>query len=206
MKSGDHSSSQFSNWLKIFHTLNEAQKRWLAAEKALELGWGGISRIQKLTRLSRPTILKGIEELRNEKELGLSGRVRKCGAGRKHLVEVDDSLLDSLQKILDETTGGDPMSSLKWTAKSAQEIATELQNRGHPISVRTVDSLLNQMDYSLQANRKNIEGKSHPERNRQFKYIQKRIKNYISAGDPVISVDTKKKSVLETSKIQAKYG
>jgi uncharacterized protein YukE len=110
-------------------------------------------------------------------------------------LDSDTSLAKDLESILKESTAGDPMSFLKWTSKSAQLIAEELQDKGHSISAMTVDRILDQLDYSLQANRKSFEGKSPADRDVQFKRIQRKMKEYIAAGDPIISVDSKKKSV-----------
>ena len=150
-------------WLKVLGTMNEAQARLCVAQKALELGRGGISRLSALTGMSRPTITKGIAELKGQEPaavLAAAGRVRSAGGGRKKVEQTDPGLLKELQRIVEQTTAGDPMSALKWTSKSTRAIAGELSRRGHPVSQMTVARCLHMLDYSLQANRKTTEGSS----------------------------------------------
>jgi hypothetical protein len=144
-------------WLKVLGTMNEAQARLCVAQKALELGRGGISHLSALTGMSRPTITKGIAELKGQQPaavLGAGARVRRAGGGRNKVEQADAALLKQLQRIVEETTAGDPMSALKWTAKSTRAIAAELGRRGHRVSHMTVARCLHELDYSLQANRK----------------------------------------------------
>ena len=183
-------------WLKLLPTLNEAQTRWFAAQKAIEWGHGGIERVHELTGLSRPTIRKGIRELTAAAALLDSDRVRRAGAGRKRCEVTDPDLLRDLEELLDETTAGDPMSALKWTAKSSHTLADELRKRGHVVSADTVERLLHDLEYSLQVNRKTKEGPSHPDRDRQFRYINEQVKQFVATSDPVISVDCKKKELV----------
>ena len=150
----------------MFRTLNEFQTRLFAADKALDLGRGGISRLSALTGLSRTTITKGVEELESDGKLVSvgEGRVRRVGGGRKKIEGVDPGVQDLLTKILEETTAGDPMSQLRWTSKSTRTLAEELTRLGHPVSWVTVARCLDHMGYSLQANRKSKEGPQHADR------------------------------------------
>src|SRR6266496_1097697 len=185
-------------WLKVFHTLNEFQARLFAADKALDLGRGGMSRLSALTGLSRTTITKAVEELEGGGKLVSpgEGRVRRAGGGRKKIEGVDPGIRDLLAKILEETTAGDPMSQLRWTSKSTRTLAEELTRLGHPVSWVTVARCLDDMGYSLQANRKTKEGPQHANRDAQFRYINRQVKTLLAAGDPVISVDAKKKEMV----------
>ncbi len=179
--------------LKVLPTLNEAQARWFVAKEALTLGRGGLKQMHELTGMSQPTILKGMRELRAPAPLGPVDRVRKPGGGRKRVEIVVPALLRYLQRILDETTAGDPMSRLQWTSKSTYRLAEELTRVGHPVDADTVGRLLKDLGYSLQANVKTKEGGSPPERDAQFRYINAQVKRFLRRGWPVISVDTKKK-------------
>ena len=187
--------SDFDTWLKIFMTLDESRKRWFAAQKASELGYGGIKKISDVTGLSRTTITKGMRELRSEKPLKTSN-VRKTGGGRKSVRKADRDVVREIERILEETTAGDPMSSLKWTCKSARNIADELNGKGFRISYRTVCRILKDSDYSLQANRKVLDGRDSPDRDAQFRYINFMVRQYIGDNSPVISVGTKKKELV----------
>ena len=185
-------------WLKVLSTLNERQARLFVAERSLTLGRGGISQMSRLTGISRPTIMKGAAELVAKGGLPsvTEGRVRRPGGGRKKVEEVDPELRRELVRIMEETTAGDPMSLLKWTSKSTRVIAEQLAGLGHPMSSVTVGRCLHDMDYSLQANVKELEGPQHPDRDAQFRYINARVKSFLRAHDPVISVDTKKKELV----------
>ncbi len=178
-------------FLTILGRLNEAQARWYVAREALALGRGGIKAMEELTGISRRTILRGIRELK-EGNLPPPDRVRKAGGGRKRLEEGDPRVTRALKKIMAESTAGDPMSLLRWTHKSTRTIAEELTRRGHPVSHATVGRKLHELGYSLQSNRKDKEGVSPPERDKQFRYISRQVKKFITRGDPVISVDAKK--------------
>jgi hypothetical protein len=185
-------------WLKVLSTLNERQARLFVAERALTLGRGGISQMSRLTGISRPTIMKGAAELLAKGGLPSvkEGRIRRPGGGRKKVEEVDPELRRELVRIMEETTAGDPMSLLKWTSKSTRAIAEQLSGLGHPMSSVTVGRCLHDMDYSLQANVKELEGPQHPDRDAQFRYINARVKSFLRSHDPVISVDTKKKELV----------
>lgn len=180
--------------------VDERVRRCWAAAEAKAIGWGGISAVAQATGLSRNTIQAGIEELeRPPLALGIGGeqlRVRRPGGGRKLLIETDPGLLRDLKKMLDDSTRGDPQSPLKWTSKSCQHLADELNRKGHRVSHDTVTNLLHEMDYSLQSNRKTKEGTNHPDRDDQFKHINRQVKVFQKRGQPVISVDTKKRELV----------
>jgi hypothetical protein len=177
--------------LKILGTLNESQARWYVAREALARGRGGLKAMYELTGMSRPTILKGIRELRQQKELPRE-RVRQLGAGRKRLEESDPGLQAALERIMEENTAGDPMSLLRWTNKSTIRLAEELTRLGHSVSDETVRRRLAEMGYSLQANAKNLED-SAAGRDQQFRYINRQVRQCLARQEPVLSVDTKKK-------------
>jgi hypothetical protein len=179
--------------LKVLRTLNEAQTRWFVAREALLWGWGGIAGICRLTGVSKPTVIKGIKELKTHSELGLGDRIRRAGGGRKRLEARSPGIEKALQTIMGETTAGDPMSLLKWTSKSTYRIRDQLAGLGYPISEDTIRRRLREMDYSLQANEKVNEGEAHPDRDRQFRYINRLARAFGKRGEPVISVDAKKK-------------
>jgi transposase len=185
-------------WLKVLSTLNEAQARWFVADKALDVGRGGVTRLAQVTGMSRMTITKAIHELRGRQALqpAARGRIRREGAGRKRIEESAPKVTKLLVEIVEETTAGDPMSLLRWTSKSTRTIAEELARRGQRIDAVTVGRCLHDLGYSLQANVKTREGLQHATRDEQFRYINRLVKAYIKAGDPVISVDTKKKELV----------
>jgi hypothetical protein len=183
----------YAPWLKALAAADEVQARRFAAARALELGWGGISTVERLTGMSHTTIRKGIQELQSNEKLEPPKRLRRPGGGRKKVEIKDPKLIGDLEKIMDENTAGDPMTFLKWTNKSTYRIAEELNLQGHRIDPDTIGRLLKERDYSLQANVKTKEGGSGPERDAQFRYINEQVKKFMIRGDPVISVDTKKK-------------
>ena len=177
--------------------VDERVRRCWAAAEAKAIGWGGISAVAQATGLSRNTIQAGIEELEQRHEVGEEHlRVRRPGGGRKPLTETDPGLLRELKKLLDDSTRGDPQSPLKWTSKSCQHLADELNRKGHQVSHDTVANLLHEMDYSLQSNSKTKEGSNNPDRDDQFKHINRQVKAFQKRGQPVISVDTKKRELL----------
>lgn len=192
------SNSADKQWLRVLGTLNEYQARLFVAERALEMGRGGISRLSMLTGMSRVTITQGVAELRSARRLRTvaSGRVRGPGGGRKKVEAADPNLLRRLRGIVEETTAGDPMSPLKWTSKSTRTIAEELTRSGHAISSVTVGRCLEDMGYTLQANVKTREGPQHPNRDAQFQYLNRQVKAFGRTGDPIISVDAKKKELV----------
>jgi DDE family transposase len=180
--------------------LDERARRLWAATEARAIGRGGISRVAEATGLSRLTIRSGLSELHAPSpplELGATtGRTRRHGGGRKPLTEHDPKLLRALEILVDPVTRGDPMSPLRWTCKSAAKLAAELQAQGHGVSERSVNRLLHASGYSLQSNRKTIEGGDHPDRDAQFQHINRRVKAFQRQGQPVVSVDAKKKELV----------
>jgi transposase len=177
--------------------LDERGRRLFAAAEALAAGWGGITAVARITGIARSTIGRGLDELREEGEpAAAADRVRRAGAGRPPLVVTDPTVLADLKELVEPTTRGDPEAALLWTAKSLRNLAAALRERGHQIGHNVVADLLRGMGYSLQANRKTREGASHPDRNEQFEYINRKVKRALAAGEPAISVDTKKKELV----------
>ena len=191
-------ASSEKTWMRVLGTLNEYQSRLFVAEKALQLRRGGISCLSRLTGISRVTITLGLSELRGGKKLRLAaaGGVGQPGGGRKKVEAADPGLLLELKAIVEETTAGDPMSPLRWTSKATRTIAEELTRSGHPVSSVTVIRCLEEMGYTLQANVKTREGPQHVNRDAQFRYMNRQVKAFRRDGDPVISVDTKKKELV----------
>ena len=175
--------------------LDERSRRLVAAAESLALGRGGISAVSRATRMSRPVIRLGVGELENPQRV-VRGRVRRPGGGRKRIVESDSDLVGDLEGLVEPATRGDPESPLRWTCKSVRRLAEELQRQGHVISYPVVAELLREQGYSLQGNRKSQEGDSHPDRNAQFEYINRKVKRFLASQQPVISVDTKKKELV----------
>jgi hypothetical protein len=179
--------------------MDERLRRQWAAAEAAAYGWGGISAVAVATGLARNTIAAGARELHAQAEnpsQPISPWLRRPGAGRKLLIEKDQALEHALDSLIDPVTRGDPMSPLRWTCKSTRKLAAELRRQNHPVGERTVATLLRLAGYSLQGNRKTREGTSHPDRNAQFEYIHGRVLRYQRRGQPVVSVDTKKKELV----------
>ncbi len=166
-----------------------------AASEARAAGYGGIAAVSRATGIAASTIGRGLDELADTTGLDAS-RVRRPGGGRKPLVLTDASLMGDLLSLVSPGERGDPMSPLRWTCKSLRRLAAELRERGHRISHTVVGELLKQCNFSLQANRKTREGDDHPDRDAQFEYINRRVSEQLAAGQPVISVDTKKKELV----------
>ena len=174
------------------------RRQWAATE-ASDLGWGGVTSVALATGLARNTILVGTRELehrRTHPREVVRLRVRDLGGGRRPLSEVDPGLQRALDALVDPATRGHPESPLRWTCKSTRTLAHELQRQNHPVSDRTVAALLKAAGYSLQANRKTREGSSHADRNAQFEYINRRVLAFQKQGEPVVSIDTKKKELV----------
>ena len=177
---------------------DERLRRLWAAVEARLIGRGGIARVATATGMSRTTIRAGLQELAAREASGTEddgGRLRRHGAGRKRLTAHDPSLAQALERLVDPVTRGDPMGPLLWTCSSAARLATELAAAGHPVSERTVNRLLHELGYRLQANRKTVEGKQHADRDAQFKHINRRVRALQRLRQPVVSVDTKKKEL-----------
>jgi transposase len=177
-------------------TLDERGRRAVAAAEALTLGWGGITAVARATGLSRTVIQNGIQELRGTRPSAPPGRIRRPGGGRKPICATDATVRDELERLVEPTTRGEPESPLRWTCKSVRKLATELGQRGHRVSHQWVATELHDLGYSLQANRKTREGSDHPDRDAQFAHIAARSAEYLAKGDPVISVDAKKKELI----------
>ncbi len=177
--------------------LDERMRRLVAAAEAEAVGFGGASVVARATGVSRRVIREGAKELKaRPSREGGRPRVRRPGGGRKRTVDTDPTLQQDLERLIEPVTRGDPESPLRWTCKSVRRLATELKRQGHATSHRMVAELLHVLGYSLQANAKTIEGASHPDRNAQFEYITKRVRQHLGRGEPVISVDTKKKELV----------
>jgi hypothetical protein len=175
--------------------LDERQRRLLAASEALVLGRGGGVAVSRATGVSRRVIRAGIRELQAPESLP-PGRVRRPGGGRKSAVEKDPGLPAALERLIEPTTRGDPESPLRWTCKSLRKLTEALRGHGHTVSQRVVANLLRTLEYSLQANRKVLEGSQHPDRNAQFEHLNAQVQAQLAEGEPAISVDAKKKELV----------
>ena len=176
--------------------LDERRRRLWAAAEARAAGYGGITKVVRATGIAESTVLRGLRELASGAEIE-AGRVRRRGAGPKRLTEKNATLLPDLRALVDPAASGDPMSPLRWSSKSTRTLAAELRRRGHTISVRSVAPLLREAGFTLQSNRKSQERRSsHPDRDAQFRYINDAVVGFQKSGQPVISVDTKKKELV----------
>lgn len=179
---------------RLWPHLDERSRRLVAAAEAASLGHGGATIVSELVGLSPAAIRRGLAEL--DEPPVEAGRVRRPGAGRKAKVEQDPSILADCRRLLEAATRGDPMAPLLWTNKSTRRIQDELTAMGHTVSQTTVCHLLEQLGYTLQSNRKSQEGSSHPDRDGQFEHINASVNGFLARGEPVISVDTKKKELV----------
>ena len=176
--------------------LDERRRRLWAAAEAKAAGYGGITMVVRATGISESTVLRGLKELESGRDVE-PGRVRRPGAGRKRSAEKDATLLADLHALVEPAVSGDPMSPLRWASKSLRNLADELRRRGHTIGFRTVAALLREAGFTLQSNRKSQERRSsHPDRDAQFRYINDAVVGFQKSGQPVISVDTKKKELV----------
>jgi len=175
--------------------LDERARRRFAAAEAMSAGRGGVSAVTRATGVARSTIGRGLAELRSGETLDTS-RVRRPGGGCKPLIETDTNLLNDLRSLVEPDTRGDPQSSLLWTCKSLTKLSRGLREMGHKIGRTLVGELLHELEYSLQGNRKTLEGSKHPDRDAQFRYINGCVNKALAAGAPAISVDTKKKELV----------
>ena len=178
--------------------LDERRRRQWAAAEARELGWGGVTLVAHATGLSRTTITAGLKELAlsRRQRIREGQRVRRPGGGRRPLVVADPRLPSALEALIEPATRGDPESPLRWTCKSIRRLAEELTRQDHPVGCNTVAKLLDELGYSLQANRKTREGASHEDRDAQFQFINTRVRDFHDRNQPAISVDTKKKELV----------
>ena len=175
--------------------LDEQGRRLFAANEALSLGRGGVRSVSVATGIARSTINRGIAELKSGRnEIG--GGIRRSGAGRKRAVDRQPGLLAALEAVVEDAIRGDPEAPLRWVSRSQRKIAEFLRQQGFKVSQKLVGLLLRAQNYSCQANRKTREGSSHPDRNAQFEHINASVKAAIAAGEPTISVDTKKKELV----------
>ncbi len=191
----DEATALKDRFARLTDRLDERARRLVAASEALALGWGGISATARATGLSRDAIRRGIAELQGA-PAAAPGRIRRPGGGRKKTVDLDPSLPRDLAALVEPTTRGDPESPLRWTCKSLRKLAAELREQGHRVSQQLVAELLQAAGYSLQANRKTREGGEQPDRDAQFAHIAATSAAYLASGDPVISVDAKKKELV----------
>lgn len=185
-----------AKFLALEPVMDERMRRLWAGAEAEWLGRGGIAAVERATGMSRTTIRAGRDELRDGVHPSDVVKVRRPGAGRPPLVELNPELLGALESLVDPVTRGDPESPLRWTCKSTSKLAKELSEQGHLVSSNKVGELLRDLGYSLQSTRKTTEGASHPDRNAQFEFINDRVDSYHARGAPVISVDTKKKELV----------
>jgi transposase len=191
---GDAETAIAERYRLMAAQLNERQRRAFAASEARTFGYGGIAAAARACELSENTVRKGLREL--DQQPLEAGRVRKPGAGRPAAEDSDPELLDVLRGLVEDETRGDPERVLLWTAKSARKLADELAERGHPVGFRTVPRLLRKLGYSLQSARKTLEGKQHPDRDAQFRHINTTVAAAVTARQPAISIDTKKKELV----------
>ncbi len=197
-------SYKLSNkYKKIFPILSESQRRIVAASDAEFIGRGGIVAVSKASGMSRSTITIGMKELQSGSFVD-SGRIRKIGGGRKSLLATNSSLEQDLDWMVSPVTRGDPESPLLWCSKSLRNIADALKSKGHNISHNAVGNILKEKGYSLQSNRKTHEGGDHPDRDMQFEFINNHVNDYIQKGEPVISIDCKKKELIGNFKNNGK--
>jgi hypothetical protein len=189
-----------AKYQRLQPVLNERQRRLWAATEALALGRGGITWVAQATGLARMNLRAGVRELRQQEGAAQAAlgpeRVRRPGGGRPPLTQTDPTLVRDLQRLVDPVTRGDPQSPLRWTCKSTARLAAALQSQGHTVSARKVAQLLHALGYRLQAPRKKREGKQHPDRDAQFQYIATQTAAFQRRGQPVVSVDTKKKELV----------
>jgi hypothetical protein len=178
--------------------LDERLRRLLPAVEAKVLGRGGITAVAEATGVSRRAIHAGLKELESSQSVNVTAtsRIRRPGAGRKNAIEVDTTLESDLEGLIEPETRGDPESPLRWTCKSLRTLADELGKMGHKVSHTHVGKLLIKLGYSLQGNKKTLEGSGHPDRNAQFEHINTQVTDQLNKGEPVISVDTKKKELI----------
>ena len=176
--------------------LNERQRRLVLGQEARLLGHGGVRAVATVAGVSETTVRAGVFELEAGEDPLPGGRVRRPGGGRKSAEELDPGLVPALLALVEPDERGDPVSPLRWTVKSLRNLAGELTRQGHPVSAPTVGRLLRERGFSLQANAKTLEGKQHPDRDAQFRYLNEQVRQHQSAGQPVISIDAKKKEQL----------
>jgi hypothetical protein len=202
MRNREETIEQIRNqFVSLSGVLDERSRRQWAATEAEKHGRGGLRWVCEATGMSHNTVARGMKEIQERRclapeEQTITVRIRQPGGGRKLLEEKDGELLALLRELVEPTSRGDPMKPLCWTTLSTYTLAKELTRQGHPVSPRTVASMLKADDYRLQSNRKTKEGNAHPDRNKQFEYINRQSLKYMRKGQPVVSVDTKKKEIV----------
>lgn len=199
MRGATSSEQIVEKYVSLSPLMNERMRRQWAASEARAYGWGGVSAVSAAIGMSPNTIRRGLAELVERQanpHVPVEARVRRPGGGRKALTTSDPELVEALEQLVDPATRGDPESPLRWTCKSTTQLADALTRQGHALSPRSVGRLLNEAGYSLQSNRKTLEGSSHPDRNRQFEHISRTAQAFQLRGQPVISVDTKRKELV----------
>jgi hypothetical protein len=196
IKSDEEFQAMRARLADLLPRLNERDRRLALATEAKSWGRGGIAAVHQATGASRTTIRRGMTELADNSAERSPGRVRAPGGGRKKAEVANPELVDVLDGLIEPETRGDPESPLRWTTKSTRHLAAELGGIGHSVSHDVVAKILHSLRYSLQGTRKKLEGNQHPDRDDQFRYINKLAKEFLAAGDPVISVDTKKKELV----------
>jgi hypothetical protein len=197
----DHPSAEQveAKYRSLSPLMDERMRRQWAATESRAYGWGGVQAVSGAIHMSPNTIRKGLAELAardSNPAAAIDTRLRKPGGGRKRCSDSDAGLQEALEWLIEPMTRGDPCSALRWTCKSTTNLAEELGRIGHPVSPRTIGRMLNADGYSLQSNRKTKEGTSHPDRNAQFELINATVMQFQERGQPVISVDTKKKELV----------
>ncbi|MFI9276300.1 ISAzo13 family transposase, partial [Kitasatospora sp. NPDC052896] len=176
--------------------LNERQRRLAVAAEARLLGHGGVRAAAQAAGMSETTVRRGVAELESGAGPLPDGRTRAAGGGRKRAEAIAPGVVNALMALVEPDERGDPESPLRWTTKSLRHLAEELGRQGHPVSAPTVGRLLKQAGFSLQGNAKTLEGSQHPDRDAQFRYLNEQVKHHQAAGEPVISVDTKKREQI----------
>ncbi len=184
-----------ARYLAVSPLLDERARRLTAGSEALAIGRGGVAAVSRATGLARTTVQRGVDDVLEGGQLD-RGRVRRPGAGRPPIEQRDPTLRADLEALIEPTTRGDPESPLRWTTRSVRNLAAELARQGHAVSHQTVSELLHDLGYSLQSNRKVLEGTSHPDRDAQFAHLNAAVQLQLSLGEPVISVDTRKKELV----------
>jgi DNA-binding transcriptional regulator GbsR (MarR family) len=192
-----------SKFNRIVSHLDEKSRRLWCANEAITIGWGGVTTVSKATGISRNTISEGVKEIEGKKEI-VKNRIRKQGAGRKKKTESNPGIREKLESLIEPYTRGEPESPLRWVCKSTRNLEKEMRKSDSDVSHNLIARELNNMGYSLQANKKTKEGSSHPDRNDQFHFINNKAKRFIKENQPVVSVDTKKKENIGNYKNNGK--
>ncbi|EQD75192.1 Rhodopirellula transposase family protein, partial [mine drainage metagenome] len=189
-------------YLRVSGSFDELSRRLWAANESISMGYGGVEVVSSAIGISKPTIEKGIKEIQENNYP--RGRTRREGGGRKELSHKDPGIIQKLRELIEPSVSGDPQSSLLWVSRSIRRLSEEMSNMGYAVSHTKVRSLLLDLGFRLKGNRKNVEGKSHPDRNEQFQHISDTATAFMERNDPVISVDAKKKELIGNFKNNGK--